>query len=103
MIIDDMYPSRYFKCADFETGERELTIAGVKTGPVGQDQEIKPIMEFAGEKKLLVLNKTNGMAVQKLYGNDTVGWIGKPITLGLGQTSYGPGIQVKAKFGDVPF
>lgn len=32
-------------------------------------------------EKALILNKTNGKAVAKLYGKDTRTWIGKPLTL----------------------
>lgn len=47
----------------------------------GGIKETKPVLAFAGRKKKLVLNKTNATAIASLHGDDTGGWIGKPVTL----------------------
>jgi hypothetical protein len=102
MNIHDSFPSRFFKCADLEAGEINLTIAGVKNSAVGVNQEVKPIVEFVKEPKALVLNKTNAMTLLKSFGSQTDGCVGKRITLYLGQTSYGPGIRVKESVPEEP-
>lgn len=39
------------------------------------------VMYFKGAKLPFIVNVTNGTVCAKLYGNDTDGWLGKPITL----------------------
>lgn len=81
--LNDMYPSRYLKAADFEDGDRVLTIKGVDSERIGQgaDAETKWILYFEEEDKGLVLNKTNSGTIAKLYGDDTDDWEGKKVTL----------------------
>ena len=38
-------------------------------------------MTFGSGEKSLIVNKTNGKAMAKLFGRDTADWIGKKITL----------------------
>ena len=46
----------------------------------GDDQEIKPVMYFSsGIPKPMVINNTNWMNVEVLYGNESDDWTGKPI------------------------
>jgi hypothetical protein len=41
----------------------------------------KPVVFFVGKRKGLVLNITNAATIAALHGDDTDGWIGRPITL----------------------
>jgi hypothetical protein len=41
----------------------------------------KPILQFEGAKRGLVLNKTNAKVLALMYGNKMDLWVGKPVTL----------------------
>jgi hypothetical protein len=98
------FPSKYLKAeADLEDGEViNLTVAEYKRETLGQgsDAETKPVLYFKETKKGLVINKTNAKTLAKLYGGETDGWIGKPISLIRMDVQYpggemGPGMRVK--------
>ena len=80
--INTAFPSKYLK-ADELDGDVVYTIEGVTLENVGTHEkpESKPVITFAETDKGMVLNKTNANTVAGLYGPDTDGWIGKPITL----------------------
>ena len=49
----------------------------------GRDAKVRPVIGFAGKRKLMVLNKTNAFALAAMFGDDwTKQWIGKRITIG---------------------
>lgn len=79
MHIDQLYPSRFLRCADLNGRPRRVTIAGLKREDVGGEQ--KNVLAFTDET-LLILNKTNARAIAKALGcDDTKDWRGKSITL----------------------
>lgn len=43
----------------------------------------KPIIEFEGARKMLILNKTNQKILKALFGTKASGWIGHPVTIGV--------------------
>lgn len=48
----------------------------------GEDQEIKPVMYFqSGVSKPMVINNTNWMSVEDLYGDESDDWPGKAIEI----------------------
>lgn len=78
--IDKAFPSNYLKAADVEDEPRSLKIQRVEFNvKIGDDE--KPVLYFSGEKKGLVLNKTNSNIISKLYGKETEDWIGKEVIL----------------------
>lgn len=52
----------------------------LKAGPADKGKN-RVTLRLKGAKKRLVLNKTNVKEIIKAYGNDTDGWLGKPITI----------------------
>jgi hypothetical protein len=95
-----MYPSRFLKAADIGDGERVLTISGVVFEAVGEDREMKPVVYFNGEKRGLVMNKTNALRLEYIAGSDdTDDWVGLEITLYTELVSFGgksgPAIRIK--------
>lgn len=86
MKMDDMFPSNFLKAGDCDEGDLILTIKGVEEEKIGQDT--KWVLHFRGEKKGLVLNKTNAATLVKLYGDDTDDWAGKQITLFATEVQY---------------
>lgn len=93
MRVELLFPSRYFKGADFCDGDRTLTITAVVVEELkmkGGKPEKKPVVYFEEvTDKALVLNKTNAMAIAALHGTETDAWHSKKITLGLAQDRMG--------------
>lgn len=83
MKASDIYPSTFLKHTDVPTNGVTVVIAKAEMSELGQgeDKETKLVLSFADTDKQLVVNKTNLKTIVKLHGDDTDGWIGKPITL----------------------
>lgn len=67
-----------------EGADLVLTIARVSGGELtgsGGRKNKKPVIHFMEDAKPFALNKTNGKAVAKLYGNMVEEWAGKRIAL----------------------
>jgi len=62
--------------------------AGTISGTSGRKSK-KPVLHFRATPKGLVVNKTNGKIIARLYGNNTDQWIGKRITLYATTTTFG--------------
>jgi hypothetical protein len=85
MNINTAFPSKYLKAGD-DVPEDEtivLTIEKVdmETIGLGKDAADKPVLYFEEVDKGMVLNKTNSLAIAKLYGADTDDWVGKRLAL----------------------
>ena len=74
-------PNRYLKASDLNGKNVTLTIKSAEREEIGFDKERKIVLGFANTEKLMVLNKTNGIAIAKMHGDETDDWIGKRITL----------------------
>ncbi len=81
MKFNDIFPSRFLKSEDLKGQDLVLTIAGVTMEEVGQERQMKAVLGFEKTDKCLVLNKTNGLTLASLHGNETDAWIGKRIAL----------------------
>ena len=84
MKRDDLFPSRYFKAADLGGKPLDLAIKSATIEALKNMQganEDKLVLGFVGQKKLLVVNRTNFDAIADLHGEDTDGWTGQRITL----------------------
>jgi len=80
MKIDELYPSRWLKAADV-TRPVLATIKNVTVEEVSEGED-KPILNFLGDLKPMVLNRTNSASLAELYGNDdTDTWSGKLVVL----------------------
>jgi len=85
MKRDDLFPSKYLKCADLKGKPRvvEIEQAPIETlkNPKGEEQR-KPVLYFKGAKKALPLNLTNFDAVAAIASSDeTNDWPGTKIEL----------------------
>jgi hypothetical protein len=79
MKIDELYPSRFLRCADLNGKPMRVTIASLKREDIGGEQKV--VLSFTNGTKSLVLNKTNARAIAKTLGDETRGWAGKDIIL----------------------
>jgi hypothetical protein len=93
MKRDDLFPSKYLKCADLKGQPRVVQIknAPIETlkSPKGEEQR-KAVLYFNGIKKTLPLNLTNYDSVADIIGDDeTNNWTGARIELYPGTTMLG--------------
>lgn len=79
MRIDELYPSRWLKAADV-TRPVLATIKSVAIEEVAEGED-KPVLNFFGDLKPMVLNRTNSASIAELYGEDTDTWTGKQVVL----------------------
>jgi hypothetical protein len=100
MRVSEMFPSKFLKAADVGDGERKLVIARVAYEEVGEDREMKHVVYFNGEKRGMVLNKTNALRIEYIAGSDDSNdWPGLEVTLFTELVSFGgksaPAIRVR--------
>ena len=79
MDINQAFPSKYLAAVDLQGREPTVMMANIAYEKVGDDT--KPVLYFQGKQKGIVLNKTNAMVIAQMYGPETDGWFGKPVTL----------------------
>src|SRR3990172_2487850 len=83
MKVSAAFPSKYLKADDLEDRDWSVTIKSVVIEDIGQGEQKqeKMIIYFHELDKGLVANKTDATVIEKLYGDETDAWKGKPITL----------------------
>ena len=86
MHIDQLYPSRFLRCADLNGKPMRVTISGIAREDVGGEPKV--IMSFTDGTKQLILNKTNARAVARILGDETRGWAGHDILLTPAQVDF---------------
>jgi|SoiMethySBSTD1v2_1073268.scaffolds.fasta_scaffold225255_3 hypothetical protein len=84
MKRDDVFPSKYLKCADLNGKPFVLSIASAPLETLkssdGKEQK-KIVLYFLGAKKTLPLNATNFDSAAEICGDDTDNWPGHKIEL----------------------
>jgi hypothetical protein len=81
---DLLFPGRFIKAAEFKGKDVLVTISSIDLEDLPQDkggERVKGIISFAGKKKKLVLNRTNGECFKAMFGRDTGEWVGKRVVL----------------------
>lgn len=79
MKASDAFPSKYLSAEDLGDQNHTLKITHVAEDEIGGKQKF--VLFFSGQKKGLVLNKTNWNTIAKLCGEDSDDWTGQTITL----------------------
>ena len=115
--LDDVYESggQYMKAASLKNDDgtyrkikrkvAQVTVAELSKSKEDQTKEKKMVLHFAGHEEGMVLNWTNANMLALEYGDDSDRWIGKTIGIKVGQTNFGPGLQLvilEEKFEDEP-
>jgi hypothetical protein len=84
MKISEVFPSKYLTAADldgksFTLTIRDVTLEEMKT----HDNKMvrKPVCWFDRAQRGFVLNATNARIIAALYGDDTLGWQGRRVTI----------------------
>ncbi len=89
MDILNAFPGKYRKATDYPEPAIE-TIDKVYNELVGQDKDQKPVIYFkGGDKRGVVLNKTNANVLADLHGRDTAKWKGKEVELYATKVQFG--------------
>jgi hypothetical protein len=79
MHVDQLFPSRFLRCADLNGQPLRVTIETLKKEDIGGESKV--VLTFTNGTKALILNKTNGKAIAKALGSETSAWRGRDITL----------------------
>ena len=88
MDVDQLFPSKFFRCVDLNGKPRRVTISAIKREDVGGEQKV--LITFADESKMLICNKTNARSISKALGStETRSWIGKTSFLSLRRSTSG--------------
>jgi len=93
MNTKDMFTSNYLKPHDLRGGTPTVIMNAIEAVKMGDDTKF--VLSFQGKEKGLILNKTNCSMIEKLYGEDTDGWMNKPIMLITDWTQNPSGQQVE--------
>jgi hypothetical protein len=78
---ETVHPSRFMKAADLNSENPVYTVTDTNLEIIGEKNENKCVISFLETTKELVLNATNWSNLEKIYGTDPNGWIGKRIEL----------------------
>jgi F0F1-type ATP synthase alpha subunit len=93
--VDSIYgPSNYMRASDLPPRPVAYLIEDVEVRTFDGVQKL--VLTFRGERKRLVLNKTNAAALAALYGRDSELWKGKEVTLVKRLVAASDGQQVMA-------
>jgi hypothetical protein len=88
--INSAFPSKFLKASDLNGQAVNVKISGVKVESVGQGQESKPVVYFAGKQKGMVLNKTNAGKIANIAGSqDTDDWADVVVQIYPTETEFG--------------
>ena len=103
MNFNEAFPSesKYLTSADLGKNMVTVTIERYAHEDVGKGEEVKRkvVLYFAGKKKGLACNVTNGLEIKEAYGEDLDLWIGCRIALYVTKVPFGgkmvDGIRVR--------
>lgn len=83
--VDLLFPSKYAKAADLRGATVIVVIERIdpreKLMMAGGKTDTKPVIYLKGKEKGWILNKTNARSIAKVYGNEVMEWIGKPVAI----------------------
>lgn len=86
MKMSEAFPSKYLKAADLNGRAVRAIIDNCTYEDMG-DGTSKPVLSFRGQKKGLVLNKTNAAMIASSYGDDSDAWRGRELEIYPDKTS----------------
>ena len=90
MNLDDVYQSKYLKAGDVSETPKSYTITDVNVEEIGRNKDEKLVINFKGEKKGFVCNRTNAKTIAKALGSEeTDEWIGKSVKLYSTEVQFG--------------
>ena len=84
--VTDLFPSEYLKNEDLQGKAWTVTVSAVEVREMrsnfSSEKEWKAVLHFEKGKKVLVLNKTNALAMARIARDETLtAWVGLSIVL----------------------
>lgn len=99
--VAELAPSPHLEAADIGGEEVVVTIKTFDWHPVGEDRVIKGILYFQEFDRGMVINKTNRVTLQHLFGEFLDELVGKRMTLYASETQFGgkvvPCLRIRAQ------
>jgi len=87
MKASEAFPSNYLKAADLGKARPVVTISGIRSDKLGDDE--RRILSFKGKDKEMVLNRTNWNMIAEITGqDDDDNWVGHQIQLYVARVDY---------------
>lgn len=87
MKANEAFPSNFLKAADLGKARPVVTISGIRSDKIGDDE--RRILSFKGKDKELVLNRTNWNMIAEVTGqDDDDNWIGHQVMLYATRVDY---------------
>ncbi len=81
-MFSDFFPDKWLKPADLNGEDACFTMRGLIREKVGKEQEERAVLEWVDDDvKPLILNRTNGKTIRKLYGDNISEWRGQRVLL----------------------
>lgn len=79
-MMSELCPSPHLEAADI-TGDTVVTVKSYDWHPVGPEQTVKGVIYFEEFERGMVINKTNRVILQHLFGQYLDDMVGQRITL----------------------
>jgi hypothetical protein len=81
MDITKSFSTKYLQKSDFPAPHEAIidTVAMEDVSMDSQPTEMKPVLFFKGQKKGMILNKTNANVCMALFGAETDAWSGQRV------------------------
>ena len=86
--INNIFPSKYLKAADFTSGPQNAVMGSLAMEVLTEGHDAQPVLYFHGQTKGLVLNKTNANMIAHTLGPETDAWMGKTLQLYVEPVSF---------------
>lgn len=86
MDINSLFPSRFLKASDLHNRSITAVIKDVNVEEF--DDGKKLVVTLKDNQQLVILNKTNAMALANAYGTETDNWPGHTIQITTTHTTY---------------
>ena len=85
-MVSEIYDSKYLKASDI--GNRRVTVEIEAVSLVEFDKKLSFLLNFKGKKKAMRVNKTNGLELSNVLGQDTDDWVGAKCTIATRVTMF---------------
>jgi hypothetical protein len=98
MDVNAVFESRFLRPSDLKGRDWTLTIAAFRVESLASKfggERPRGILAFQGAKKELVVNRTNSLAMQAMWGGESDAWIGRRVTLYPALHEGEPAIRVR--------
>jgi hypothetical protein len=98
MDVTTVFESRFIRPSDLKGRDWTLTIAAFRVETLASKfggERPRGILAFQGAKKEWVVNRTNSLALEAMWGSESDAWIGRRVTLYPALYEGKPAIRVR--------